>query len=430
MAHPFSGGQFPDKVKSVLSQDPDQDTNSKIDQGIKFSINSWSGESKNTDRVDEVMVCRHASLWGFLFNAPQLSCSLVCHLHSNKQGVAVKTLFPILLTLLFSPVLEAFSADESWLSLQPEKPNGKHIVLITGDEEYRSEEGMPQLAKILSKYHGFRCTVLFSIDPDTGCIDPGVLDNIPGLEQLQKADLMILFTRFRNLPDDQMKFIVDYVESGKPVIGLRTATHAFDIPADRKYHNWSFRNPQWKDGFGRQIMGETWIAHHGGHGWQSTSGVLVDSMKDHPIVKGIADGDVWDPSDVYTVRLPLPEGCTPVLMGRVLAGMKPDDGPCEAEEREGEVFDKNDPMMPLAWIRERKVPENKTQRIFATTMGASQAFTREGSRRLLIQACYWCLGMEKQIDGKGKVNIVGNFEPTPFGFNRHRKDVKPADLLD
>ena len=113
-----------------------------------------------------------------------------------------------------------------------------------------------------------------------------------------------------------------------------------------------------------------------------------------------------------------------------VAGMKPDDGPCEAEEREGEVFDKNDPMMPLAWIRERKVPENKTQRIFATTMGASQAFTREGSPRLLIQACYWCLGMEKQIDGKGKVNIVGNFEPTPFGFNRHRKDVKPADLLD
>src|SRR5579872_4991718 len=78
---------------------------------------------------------------------------------------------------------------------------GKHIVLISGDEEYRSEEGLPQLGKILAKRHGFKCTVLFAIGKD-GTINPNV-SNIPGLEALKNADLMVIFTRFRDLPDAQ-----------------------------------------------------------------------------------------------------------------------------------------------------------------------------------------------------------------------------------
>ena len=112
---------------------------------------------------------------------------------------------------------------------------GKHVVLVSGDEEYRSEEALPQLAKILSKHHGFKCTVLFAIDPKDGTINPDRRDNIPGLEALGKADLMVIFTRFRDLPDAQMKHIADYVESGRPVVGLRTATHAFDIAEGKTY---------------------------------------------------------------------------------------------------------------------------------------------------------------------------------------------------
>src|SRR4051812_22170698 len=84
---------------------------------------------------------------------------------------------------------------------------GKQIVLISGDEEYRSEEALPQLAKILAKEHGFKCTVLFSIDPATDEINPDILNNIPGLEALDTADCMIIMTRFRDLPDDQMQHI-------------------------------------------------------------------------------------------------------------------------------------------------------------------------------------------------------------------------------
>src|SRR5438309_11443962 len=81
---------------------------------------------------------------------------------------------------------------------------GKQVVLVSGDEEYRSEEALPQLAKILARRHGFTCTVLFAIGRD-GTIDPDRGDNIPGLEALRSADLMISATRFRNLPDAQIK---------------------------------------------------------------------------------------------------------------------------------------------------------------------------------------------------------------------------------
>src|SRR5207244_12500945 len=101
-------------------------------------------------------------------------------------------------------------AADPWLVLEggdgPGK--GKHIVLISGDEEYRSEEALPQLGKILSRRHGFKCTVLFPIDPATGAINPDV-SNIPGTGALATADLMIIATRFRDLPDEQMQPIVD-----------------------------------------------------------------------------------------------------------------------------------------------------------------------------------------------------------------------------
>ena len=119
--------------------------------------------------------------------------------------------------------------DELWLEFKGTDGPGarKRIVRVSGDEEYRSEEALPVLAKVLSTHHGFDCTVLFAIDPKTGEVDPLTQTNIPGLSALDTADLMIIATRFRELPDEQMKHIVDYVNSGRPIMGLRTATHAF-----------------------------------------------------------------------------------------------------------------------------------------------------------------------------------------------------------
>jgi hypothetical protein len=103
---------------------------------------------------------------------------------------------------------------------------GKHVVLIASDHEYKSEEILPALARILGKHHGFKCTVLFGVDQKTGEIKPGN-SFIPGTEALKTADLMVMFTRFQDLPAEQMQPIVDYLKCGGPVVGLRTATHGF-----------------------------------------------------------------------------------------------------------------------------------------------------------------------------------------------------------
>jgi hypothetical protein len=325
----------------------------------------------------------------------------------------------ILLGLLMS---SAFADDPKPWVVYPggDGPGkGKNVVLISGDEEYRSEEGLPQLAKILAKRHGFTCTVLFAIDPEDGTINPNVTTNIPGLEALDNADLMICLLRFRDLPDEQMKHIVDYVESGRPVIGMRTATHAFAISSNKTYARYDWQSKEWPQGFGRQVLGETWINHHGAHGSESTRGIIADDMKDHPIVRGIHDGDIWGPTDVYEVRLPLPGDSKPLVLGQVLAGMTPDAPPVEGK--------KNDPMMPVAWIKTFTGKGGKSARVFTTTMGASQDLLSEGLRRLLVNATYWAVGLEDKIPEKSNVEIVGEYKPHKFGNNGFTKDMKPED---
>jgi type 1 glutamine amidotransferase len=298
------------------------------------------------------------------------------------------------------------------------------VVLVSGDEEYRSEEALTQLAKILATHHGFTCTVLYAIDPKSGEISPNTGNNIPGLEALAKADLMVIATRFRNLPDEQMKHIDDYLRAGKPVIGMRTATHAFNIPKDRTYahygNGYGGDKKDWADGFGRLVLGEKWISHHGHHGKESTRGLIAPDAKDHPILRGIADGDIWGPTDVYGVRLPLPGDSKPLVLGQVLVGMTPDSAPVEGK--------KNDPMMPVAWTKTYVVDGGPSGRVFTTTMGSSTDMAAEGTRRMLVNACYWAVGLDDKIPSKSCVDVVGTFEPTPFGFNGARKGLKPGAL--
>ena len=300
---------------------------------------------------------------------------------------------------------------------------GKHVVLVSGDEEYRSEEALPQLAKILAKHHGFTCTVLYAIEPASGEINPNKSDNIPGLESLQTADLLVIATRFRNLPDEQMKEIDTYLRAGKPVIGMRTATHAFNIPNNRAYahygNGYGGEKKEWVDGFGRLVLGEKWISHHGNHGSESTLGLIPPDAVGHPILRGIKDGDIWGPTDVYGVRLPLPGDSKALVLGQVLTGMQADSKPVEGP--------KNTPMMPVAWVKTYSAEGGPSGRVFTTTMGSSTDLVSEGTRRMLVNACYWAAGLESAIPEKSVVDLVGTFEPTRFGFNGAKKGVKPAD---
>jgi type 1 glutamine amidotransferase len=314
--------------------------------------------------------------------------------------------------LLLLSLAAAAAADDRLVIRGTSGPGrGKRIVLVSGDEEYRSEQALPQLARILAEHHGFDCTVLFAIDPKDGTINPNYQSNIPGLETLDTADLLILLTRFRDLPDAQMKHFVDYVESGRPIVALRTATHAFELKTSTTYARYSWNSKEWDGGFGRQILGETWIAHHGKHAVQSTRGVFAPGAEGHPILRGIRSGEIWVPTDVYKVTVPLPGDARPVVLGEVLSGMKPEDAPAEGAQ--------NHPMMPVAWTK------TAGRRVFTTTMGSAQDLLNEPFRRLLVNAAYWALKLEDRIDPRSNVAIVGAYDPLPFKFNGFQPGIRP-----
>lgn len=341
--------------------------------------------------------------------------------------------------MLLATAGRAPAADKQWLVYEggdgPGK--GKNILFISGDEEYRSEEGLPELAAILAKHHGFHCTVLFALDPKTGDVNPDEHTNIPGVDMIDKADLLVIQTRFRSLPDESMKHINDFLMAGKPVIGLRTATHAFnDLKGEYQKYNFSYHakdeaEKPWNDGFGRLVLGETWISHHGGHKSESTRGIFAPGVKDSPLLNGIQDGEIWAPTDVYGVRLPMQPEVKPLILGEVthrdgpeikgdpFYGMRPTDKATPGDKR-------NNPMMPVAWTKNYQLPGGKPGKSFTTTMGSSIDLTNAPLRRLLVNATYWLLDMK--VPEAANVDIVGDYKPSTFGFGGYQKGKKPEDF--
>ena len=293
-------------------------------------------------------------------------------------------------------------------------------MLIAADQEYRSEQSMPMLAAILSKHHGFDCTVLFSVNPD-GEVDPtlpirwqeeGVTHDIPGLERLADADLMILFSRLITLPDEQLEHIIDYLDAGKPVIGIRTANHGFiGFP-------YEVNGARVK--FGEDVLGGSFRAHHGNWHADSTRGIIVDGAQDHPVLRGVED--VWGPSDVYRTYAKdasLPAACTPLLLGQPLLGRSHDDEPNTAKE-----------ALPIAWTKTWTGNGGKTARVFHTTMGSAKDYQCADLRRLTINAAYWCLGLEDAIDAGSSVEYVGSYTPLVSGFNYEKLGVVPRPVSE
>lgn len=344
---------------------------------------------------------------------------------------------------------QASEGPTQWLTFTGPTSNGKKVVLVSGDEEYRSEEAMPQMAKILANQHGFDCTVLFAQDPNKpGYINPDYTGNIPGLEALDEADLVILMTRFRNLPVEQMEYFERYLMAGKPIIGLRTATHAFNFKDDtHKYQHWGNQYKKegdpWDGGFGRLVLGERWHTHHGHHKHQSTRGLIAPGSEDHPILNGIANGEIWGPTDVYGVRLPLPGDAKPLIMGQVVNragefdendpyfGMKPTDTEAATENPAAKnPYNPNEPMMPVAWTKSYELPGGAAGKAFTCTTAAAIDMTNEGVRRLLVNATYYLVGME--VPEKASANTEGTYEPATFSFSKEgfweSKGLKVTDM--
>ncbi len=288
---------------------------------------------------------------------------------------------------------------------------GKHIVFLSGDHEYRSEETLPALARVLAKHHGFKCTVLFNIDAKSGEITPGN-SNAPGMEALDDADLAVVYLRFQDFPEEQMKHFEAYLNRGGPIVGLRTATHAFRIPADSKFakYSWDYKGEDYLSGFGHQVLGQTWIGHYGRNHRQSTRIDIVEDKASHPILRGVKD--VWVQAGGYVGN---PASGDILTLAQPLNGMKP-DSPADPEKK----------PMPSEWTRTYKSASGKEGRVFTSLYGASEDLLNEGYRRLLVNGSLWALGMEEAITPELNVSLVGPYKPNTFGQRRYARGVKPS----
>lgn len=277
------------------------------------------------------------------------------------------------------------------------------IVFVTGDEEYRSEESMPMLARILHSRYGFEVKVVYAITD--GYIDPNRSDNIEGLEILEDADMMVMYTRFRSLPDEQLQYILNFAESGKPMAGFRTSTHAFQYGEDHPNHYLDF---DWS----QEVFGLPWISHHGGS--NSTDVFIDEHAINHPILHGVEPFHAR--SWLYHATT-LHERAEPLLIGRAVEGAEPG----------GDHF--GDPHV-VAWTQ-NYAGELGTSRVFFTTLGHPQDFFDENMRRLSLQGIFWALNKEDQIPEDGlNVDIVGDYNPNPAGFGEQFKQgITPADVI-
>jgi hypothetical protein len=305
------------------------------------------------------------------------------------------------------------SLAEPWVVYEPKAgtANGKHVVLLSGDEEYRSEEGLPQLGKILSQRHGFRCTVLFSQDAD-GVINPDNQTNVPGMHLLASADLVVNQFRFRELPDADMQHFVDYLNSARPMVVVRTATHAFNYERNKgsRFASFSWTAPG--GGFGGKTVGESWTFHHGHHGKEGTRGLVDGRYAKHPILNGVHD--VFGPTDVYGVNADFPTDAMVLMHGQTTTTLDPTSPPNLKKA-----------LMPIVWLRDYRGETGKTSTILCSTIGAATDLKSADLRRMFVNAAYHLTGLK--VPESAEVETVGSYEPSMFGFKTYKRGVKVSE---
>ena len=315
----------------------------------------------------------------------------------------------ILAIMLFSGVITSAN-PVIYKAGNPSK--GKKLVFVASDHEYRAEETLPALARILAVHHGFDCTVLFGLN-GKGEIEAGA-SNIPGLEALKDADGMIIFTRFLALPVEQMKHIDDYLNRAGPVVGLRTSTHGFNYKdANDPYYKYHFRysGKDYHAGFGHQVLGQSWVGHYGRNHQQSTRIDIIPEKKSHPILRGVSKVHVQ--AGGYNAEAQ--KDWDILTMAQPLMSMKPD----------GED-DKTKPPMASEWTRYYKGKNGKKGRVFTSLYGASEDILNSGYRRMIVNGVYWSLGLENNIKPDSKIDFVGSYKPTTFKNRGEVKGLKPS----
>lgn len=329
-----------------------------------------------------------------------------------KNIVNYKYVFILLLALLTG----CGEKKKEKILTETEETIPPHIVFVTGDEEYRSEESMPMLAKLAKRELGAKVTVLYALD-SLGFVDPNRTDHIEGLEALETADLMVMFTRFRNLPENERKYITNYVESGKPIVGFRTSTHAFMYKNDTTLVEF---NEAWP----AKVFGQQWITHHGHFDdgkFQVTNISIKKGQEDNPILNGFNDFKAF--SWLYHVDggdWKLQGDSEPILMGHSTKSQHEIDG----------KLDKFPLDNPVAWTKSYTGISGIKARVFFTTLGHPFEFKIPEARKIALNGIFWALGEEENIPANGvDVTLDEPFLPNNSGFGqKFKQNLKPMPI--
>jgi type 1 glutamine amidotransferase len=248
-----------------------------------------------------------------------------------------------------------------------------HVVFVTGDHEYSSEETMPLIAAELVKRYAMRTTVLKSHP------DENAEENIPGLDALKDADLAVLFLRWRRLPKEQLEHIRRYLDSGKPVVAFRTTTHAFNYPKGHELEKWN--------AFAADYLGAPpgWGNGHTHYGHKSSTDVsVIPASASDPLLTGV-EKSFHVRSWLYHVLPHYP----PADANRLLVGRAVDSEKKDAVDN------------PVAWTWKNKAGG----RVFMTTLGHPEDFQIESVQRLVFNGIHWALGKPVRNQWAGKINI-------------------------